>query len=382
MPLYHIDLYRLEAPTSSRRSATSTRSKAVGLAVVEWGDRFAEAQPAERVEARLDIEGDELRAIEVTGRGPSRRRAGHRLARRCARRRGRRAGGVVAVNPLVLALDTATEVVAVGIGRRSAERVETMASCDSEAPRAAMSRLLPCVEDLLAALGLGPSDLDEIVVGRGPGFVHWRPHRRRHREGSRPRARRAALRRGHARRDRLAHRAAIGGICGGRRRPRAGASRRRGRCDAGRGLPGAVPSPGRGGVAPRAGRCRQARRCDRRVGRRGRATRARRQRPAQVRGAGSPRAWAPWRPSPPRGCGPPQGPVCSPPTPRPWRVGAAGSGEPGELLPVYTRLSDAEEAEHGRSQEPRAARHIGQRCSRAAAGRARRSSSAGQEGER
>ncbi len=70
---------------------------------------------------------------------------------------------------LVLAVDTATEVTAVAVGRLGVAGLEVLASCDSEAPRAAMSRLLPCVEDLLSALVLAPTDLDEVVVGTGPG---------------------------------------------------------------------------------------------------------------------------------------------------------------------------------------------------------------------
>jgi tRNA threonylcarbamoyl adenosine modification protein YeaZ len=73
------------------------------------------------------------------------------------------------VSRRVLALDTATEVTAVAIGRHGIGGLEVLASCDTVAPRAAMSRLLPCIEDLHAALGLSPADLDEIVVGLGPG---------------------------------------------------------------------------------------------------------------------------------------------------------------------------------------------------------------------
>ncbi len=70
---------------------------------------------------------------------------------------------------LVLAADTATEVTAVAVGRRGVEGLEVLASCDTVAPRQAMSRLLPCIEDLLSALVLSPTDLDEVVVGLGPG---------------------------------------------------------------------------------------------------------------------------------------------------------------------------------------------------------------------
>jgi len=73
------------------------------------------------------------------------------------------------MSSVVLAIDTATEVTAVGVGLRDGDDIDALATCDTVAPRAAMSRLLPCVRDLLAGLHLSMRDLDEIVVGRGPG---------------------------------------------------------------------------------------------------------------------------------------------------------------------------------------------------------------------
>lgn len=73
------------------------------------------------------------------------------------------------MSTIVLALDTATEVTAVAVGRRDGDVVDVLAFCDTEAPRAAMSRLLPCTEDLVASLDLTPRDIGEVVVGRGPG---------------------------------------------------------------------------------------------------------------------------------------------------------------------------------------------------------------------
>ena len=40
-----------------------------GVAVVEWGDRFDEARTSDSVEVRLEIEGDELRAIRISAAG-------------------------------------------------------------------------------------------------------------------------------------------------------------------------------------------------------------------------------------------------------------------------------------------------------------------------
>jgi tRNA threonylcarbamoyl adenosine modification protein YeaZ len=73
----------------------------------------------------------------------------------------------------VLAFDTATEVVAIGVGAwPDAEEdspAEVLGTLDFVAPRAACERLLPAVKVLLRTLGLEPDDLDAVVVGRGPG---------------------------------------------------------------------------------------------------------------------------------------------------------------------------------------------------------------------
>ncbi len=70
---------------------------------------------------------------------------------------------------IVLAFDTATESVAIGVGARAGDRVRVIAARDFEAPRAAMSGLLPAVCELLGEVGLDPRDVGEVVVGRGPG---------------------------------------------------------------------------------------------------------------------------------------------------------------------------------------------------------------------
>ena len=70
---------------------------------------------------------------------------------------------------ILLAMDTATERTTVGLARVDDERVEMIGAAVVDAPRAAMSRLLPMVEALLAAHDLGVSNVDGIIVGRGPG---------------------------------------------------------------------------------------------------------------------------------------------------------------------------------------------------------------------
>lgn len=69
----------------------------------------------------------------------------------------------------VLAFDTATEQVAIGLGVIEGSSVRLVGACDVEAPRAALGRLLPLVRDLLDESGISVRDLAAIVVGRGPG---------------------------------------------------------------------------------------------------------------------------------------------------------------------------------------------------------------------
>ena len=70
---------------------------------------------------------------------------------------------------LVLALDTATDVTTVGLAWRQDDEVVLFADALVDAPRAAMSQVLPAAASLLSANSLAVSDVAEVVVGRGPG---------------------------------------------------------------------------------------------------------------------------------------------------------------------------------------------------------------------
>lgn len=71
---------------------------------------------------------------------------------------------------LIAALDTATEVSVLALGRwAETGGIDVVASCEVDAPRAAMSRALVCLYELLEATGAQPSDITEVVAGRGPG---------------------------------------------------------------------------------------------------------------------------------------------------------------------------------------------------------------------
>jgi N6-L-threonylcarbamoyladenine synthase len=76
------------------------------------------------------------------------------------------------MRPLVLALDTATEVTCVGLARwpgGAPGAPEVLAELNVRAPRAALSNLLPAVRELMSEARLVPAEIDAVVCGRGPG---------------------------------------------------------------------------------------------------------------------------------------------------------------------------------------------------------------------
>jgi tRNA threonylcarbamoyladenosine biosynthesis protein TsaE len=63
--VYHVDLYRLENAREAAGLGLEELFDSPAMVIVEWGERFLELMPAERVEIRLRaLEGDE-REIEV-----------------------------------------------------------------------------------------------------------------------------------------------------------------------------------------------------------------------------------------------------------------------------------------------------------------------------
>lgn len=71
----------------------------------------------------------------------------------------------------VLAFDTANEMISVGLGRldRKACSIELVASKEAEAFRASNVKLLPEIDALLGEAGISRDDIACVVCGRGPG---------------------------------------------------------------------------------------------------------------------------------------------------------------------------------------------------------------------
>jgi tRNA threonylcarbamoyladenosine biosynthesis protein TsaE len=69
VPLYHIDLYRLSHADELFEIGFDEYLGGDGVAVVEWFDRFVEAQPAERLEIAIAITGPHSRVLTITPHG-------------------------------------------------------------------------------------------------------------------------------------------------------------------------------------------------------------------------------------------------------------------------------------------------------------------------
>jgi tRNA threonylcarbamoyladenosine biosynthesis protein TsaE len=64
--IYHVDLYRLETAEQVRRLGLEEFFDKPALTLIEWGERFPEVLPAERVEIRLTHTSEETRVIECS----------------------------------------------------------------------------------------------------------------------------------------------------------------------------------------------------------------------------------------------------------------------------------------------------------------------------
>lgn len=77
----------------------------------------------------------------------------------------------MAKSSYVLAFDTANEVIAIGVGRldEQTRSVEILCSEVIAARRASNTKLLPSIDDAVRACGVSRGDIACVVVGRGPG---------------------------------------------------------------------------------------------------------------------------------------------------------------------------------------------------------------------
>jgi tRNA threonylcarbamoyladenosine biosynthesis protein TsaE len=63
--VYHVDLYRLESAREVASLGLDELFDRDALVLIEWGERFPDLMPADRIEIRLRAIGENERAIEV-----------------------------------------------------------------------------------------------------------------------------------------------------------------------------------------------------------------------------------------------------------------------------------------------------------------------------
>lgn len=69
LPLYHFDLYRLEREADLEEIDFYAVLEGDGVSMIEWGDRFPEALPADHLLVTIHRTGAEERVFELEGTG-------------------------------------------------------------------------------------------------------------------------------------------------------------------------------------------------------------------------------------------------------------------------------------------------------------------------
>jgi tRNA threonylcarbamoyladenosine biosynthesis protein TsaE len=65
LPLFHLDLYRLEGVADAFDGGLLDEREADGVTIIEWGDRLASDVDPDRLEVHIDVGLDDVRTIEV-----------------------------------------------------------------------------------------------------------------------------------------------------------------------------------------------------------------------------------------------------------------------------------------------------------------------------
>ena len=63
--VFHVDLYRLENEREAQSVGLEDLFDLEAVVLIEWGERFADLLPPERIEIRIRLMADERREIEV-----------------------------------------------------------------------------------------------------------------------------------------------------------------------------------------------------------------------------------------------------------------------------------------------------------------------------
>ncbi|MCI0682865.1 MAG: tRNA (adenosine(37)-N6)-threonylcarbamoyltransferase complex ATPase subunit type 1 TsaE [Gemmataceae bacterium] len=69
LPIYHFDAYRLSSPRDFADLGVHEYYESGGVCLIEWADKVRDALPAEYLEVRIAIAGEQSRRIELLARG-------------------------------------------------------------------------------------------------------------------------------------------------------------------------------------------------------------------------------------------------------------------------------------------------------------------------
>lgn len=69
LPLLHFDLYRLETTEELADIDFFGLLESGGVSLIEWGDKFADAMPDDRLDIEIHVDQDGVRVISASGRG-------------------------------------------------------------------------------------------------------------------------------------------------------------------------------------------------------------------------------------------------------------------------------------------------------------------------
>ena len=200
LPLHHFDVYRLEEACQLEDIALREYLESGGVCFVEWAEKFPEAFD-EFLSVRITKGAGDEREVSACAQGLRAEQllaqwkaalAGETSSQEEAEADVQAAQGTQASavqtsaaadvgvelpteidegTPLVLAFDTANEVVAIGLGALEAQTrsVKMLATRQIQAHRASNTQLIPQIDKLLSELGIARNRISCLCVGRGPG---------------------------------------------------------------------------------------------------------------------------------------------------------------------------------------------------------------------
>ena len=208
LPIHHFDLYRLEAEKELEDIGVAEYLESGGVCFVEWAEKFngafagnlsvriektgehdravfARAEDARGVEllkswacevSLSEARSEKAEAFPQTNDEPLRQQGEGEVTDACAGGRDVRPSESLDVRapgagPVVVAFDTANEVVAIGVGllEVATHCVRPLAAREIRARRASNTSLLPALDALLEEAKVPRSRIACVCVGRGPG---------------------------------------------------------------------------------------------------------------------------------------------------------------------------------------------------------------------